>query len=534
MDYVQSIPELFPYTLLVTDADNQGHWVMIDNKPILIMPGNAGAISSRQMHSIAYDTGVGHLGKRMLMHAYMSKRIQTRRHAVHTIALAKAYQKTGHGEQEAFQRALEHRTIAGAVSHANEGDTAAHAALEHVQTGNKGQEQTKLKVSPSAMVHGKKEDIVKAVTSLLRDNSRPSTYDQLVKQLDGKGIKLSGSTGDQARLLRRILSSHVKTDDKLEVIGNQVKIKGWGLGPGGAKPVKPRPPDESKPLTPGRPKNSHEALKLAKSILAERDKAIQDIQDEYERLNEEYTQFVQNGGNYQSPEGRAIIAKREQTWNDRTTVTKHYTQRLHEEVIYVNPSERTSLEVGTIMRGFNIVRGNTQTNEVKNIVKDGFEAFGKMTTIPLNPAGTNVLRLNAYNREYHVPGSVAISKTTPTHTVIHELGHELESWDQNANARAHRFLSRRTRGEKAVKLRILSPGSAYESHEVAKPDKFLRPYIGKIYGNNTIFDGTEIHAMGMEMLYANPREVIEKDPDFFHFLYESCRGREYNPDDNNE
>ena len=105
-------------------------------------------------------------------------------------------------------------------------------------------------------------------------------------------------------------------------------------------------------------------------------------------------------------------------------------------------------------------------------------------------------------------------------TLLHELSHRLEvvyGSENNAGFRpieqsTERFLRERTHGETPQKLQDLYPGYAYEDHELARPDKFIDAYIGKLYRGTT----TEVLTMGMEMLWF-PRygeRDINKDPEF--------------------
>lgn len=99
--------------------------------------------------------------------------------------------------------------------------------------------------------------------------------------------------------------------------------------------------------------------------------------------------------------------------------------------------------------------------------------------------------------------------------IMHELGHFIEGTDNDVRLDARAFLRRRTKGESAEWL-----GDHYDKHETAKRDKFLRPYMGKIYR-----DYTEIISMGMEYLYMDPYELADKDPDYFDFMINVLRRR---------
>jgi hypothetical protein len=105
-------------------------------------------------------------------------------------------------------------------------------------------------------------------------------------------------------------------------------------------------------------------------------------------------------------------------------------------------------------------------------------------------------------------------------TVLHEISHRLETVygsENNAGLRpietaTSSFVRRRAGDEKPQKLKDLYPDYAYDEHEMARPDKFVDAYIGKLYSGNT----TEVLTMGMEMLwfprYGSSRD-INRDPE---------------------
>ena len=90
-------------------------------------------------------------------------------------------------------------------------------------------------------------------------------------------------------------------------------------------------------------------------------------------------------------------------------------------------------------------------------------------------------------------------------TLLHELSHRLEIVYGTENRAGynpismatHAFLSARTAGEEPRKLKDLYPGYAYEDRELARADKFVDAYVGKLYAGQV----TEVLTMGMQMLW---------------------------------
>lgn len=125
--------------------------------------------------------------------------------------------------------------------------------------------------------------------------------------------------------------------------------------------------------------------------------------------------------------------------------------------------------------------------------------------------GRNVKRASA------MKFGILSSSKSGTSTFAHELGHVLDLRNMELQARCRQFLNYRTQGESARSLRGLT-GAHYSFGEVAKPDKFLDAYTGKIYHN-----ATEILSMGLQHLYEDPLAFAAKDFEHFKFTVSLLR-----------
>lgn len=115
---------------------------------------------------------------------------------------------------------------------------------------------------------------------------------------------------------------------------------------------------------------------------------------------------------------------------------------------------------------------------------------------------------------------VTLSPADGTATMVHEFGHILENNSPAIRQAARDFLDARTAGESAQSLRTLTGNSAYGPTEVAKPDKFWHPYVGKIYQHGS----TEIISMGIERLSYDAVAFAQDDPEYFDFIVHTLRG----------
>lgn len=128
---------------------------------------------------------------------------------------------------------------------------------------------------------------------------------------------------------------------------------------------------------------------------------------------------------------------------------------------------------------------------------------------------------------------IELASNTKTDSVIHEMGHFFEHSQTEIYEAADAFLKRRTRGEMSISMNKAAKSKAYGSDEVTKKDKFIDPYMGKIYAGaihpftGKVIKGTrstEIISMGIEEMYLDPVRFARRDSDMFDFIYNICRG----------
>lgn len=118
-------------------------------------------------------------------------------------------------------------------------------------------------------------------------------------------------------------------------------------------------------------------------------------------------------------------------------------------------------------------------------------------------------------------GVLMIAPNDYNNTWVHELGHYLEDYSPAVRAKATAFLDSRTQGDRQVSLASLRKNSGYGSNEVTKRDRFMSPYMGKIYPTGA----TEIVSMGLEYMYTRTVEFAQRDPEYFDLIYDVARGR---------
>jgi hypothetical protein len=123
-------------------------------------------------------------------------------------------------------------------------------------------------------------------------------------------------------------------------------------------------------------------------------------------------------------------------------------------------------------------------------------------------------------RAYATPSDGAINtghKQTATefkNMMFHEMAHHVEFEDPAIKLAAQHFVSSRASGSQKL-LSEITGNVMYES-ERAYPDKFINPYVGKIYENGS----TEVLSMGIEQFTDKKKlaRFIEKDREHFLFV----------------
>jgi hypothetical protein len=102
-------------------------------------------------------------------------------------------------------------------------------------------------------------------------------------------------------------------------------------------------------------------------------------------------------------------------------------------------------------------------------------------------------------------------------TLVHEMGHVIESRDSLIHGEIVKFLNKRIAGQSTIKLNTTNP--AYKDYEVTVTDHFYDPYIGKIYKSGDNIYASEVLSMGIQGLYQDATAVARRDPEYFDFIY---------------
>lgn len=158
--------------------------------------------------------------------------------------------------------------------------------------------------------------------------------------------------------------------------------------------------------------------------------------------------------------------------------------------------------------------GKTTLSKVRQAV----EEFRKFVSLDLQGKTASLAR-NPRRRDYYSPTQKTAFVKGDTAVVIHELGHWLEDTVPEHFAAIMDFYRARTAGEQAIPLSRATGNRGYSFFEVTKVDRFMHPYMGKVYPN-----ASEITSMALQYFYERPLEFAEKDPEMFDLIYNLVRG----------
>lgn len=134
---------------------------------------------------------------------------------------------------------------------------------------------------------------------------------------------------------------------------------------------------------------------------------------------------------------------------------------------------------------------------------------------------------------------VAVKKELQA-SAVHEFGHYLEHTSPEITKLMSDFLDKRTQGEKLRHLSEDMPNQGFRKDELYLDGGFIHKYVGKQYirGGLDVFTGnpipgqstermtstTEVFSMGLENLFKDPVNFLQKDPDHFAVMIAALKG----------
>lgn len=324
----------------------------------------------------------------------------------------------------------------------------------------------------------------------------------------------------------------------LSVVSKLPEAPGLGkTGPGAPGPATPAP---AVPEPPKFPTGQEIRAKISDAELAHQQK-IKDTIQERLKLRDERYDFAEaygkknnylvdeyNAGRLSEAEYLKQMGELEKTWKEidaldtKIEALTELQSKLNQnsadvikELIYIDDGEaRKDL--------YKAVTGKLRDKRITQ-AKQSLEFINRVTSQEVRDLLPDLKIQNLRsNRAYtNIDNIIRLGPDSPTSTLLHETGHNFEFTNPKIKKAMNDFLERRTAGETAESLKKLTGVKGYKPNEIAKKDKFIDPYMGKIYSDKS----TEVLSMGIAYLYSNPAMLIEKDAELFDLIVNVLRGK---------
>lgn len=234
---------------------------------------------------------------------------------------------------------------------------------------------------------------------------------------------------------------------------------------------------------------------------------------------------IQDAGN-----ANLEMLEQQQALDQRILAAEEVLKQELQEVIFINNEGTTGPEMDSAHSLGKIVDNNMDninaaTDFVGRIVAP--EYLSKLTPYTVDdPKGQ---RANVTTR-YMDEGPVTVMRLEPDEEakyIAHELGHVIEDQVPSIKENAIIYYKDRTSGSDIELLRDVTKNN-YGVDEICKKDNFIDAYMGKFYGSDyskITPSSTELVSMGIQMLYTDPKKLIDEDPAMFTWLVDTLRGK---------
>lgn len=287
---------------------------------------------------------------------------------------------------------------------------------------------------------------------------------------------------------------------------------------------------------PGTAEHAQEQLLRVEQSFADRIKAAEDAKIRYERSSSDLATLMQRQDSILSEYGNASTERQKELSKESKQISKSIKEIRKLRDTYVSNIEPTYAERAAAGRNvvyvadpaenkINITnRLGTVDAESRRRAAEGIAEFNKLVSRSVMNGDTiNYAMLKPGQRAHYDNffNEIVIAGTDKTATVVHELAHSIEYRSPGVIEKTKAFFERRTRGEEWQSLNKLTGKTTYGEEEVAKPDKFISPYMGRRNSERS----SEILSMGMQYMYEDPVKFAKEDPDMFKFIFNLLRGR---------
>ena len=267
------------------------------------------------------------------------------------------------------------------------------------------------------------------------------------------------------------------------------------------------------------------ALKILDSAsiekLAANAKEVRSLMDNFDLLRKQSDKLK----SHEDEKAIKIISQRRQNWNrinDLITENEPIFKKVHDQLLQKSrvSDEQIKQEIGRLSISQKALNAHPE-------LKSDLESYIKMTgKIPNNLSTIDFIKDRAhadmFNQLLNI-GRPRSSSTESRKVIFHELSHFEEFNNSNIGEAAAEWKRQKAsnfakNGQPEIKeLKTLDPTGGYGSDEKAFQDKYIDPYVGRIYPPYLGRPISEVVSVGVEH-FASPRNMAElylRDPSHF-------------------
>jgi hypothetical protein len=193
----------------------------------------------------------------------------------------------------------------------------------------------------------------------------------------------------------------------------------------------------------------------------------------------------------------------------QTRLTSQY-QQLRDAIVKHHGMAKKDAEALTSLTKYEQSLGS-YSKSVKSYHKEFLQLTGGKSITSIETIGKNEARAYAIASI----GYINVGSKAKKETFYHEAAHHMEFESPKLKQAANDWMRSKATSNNPKKLSELTGIKAYSKDEVALPDKFADPYVGKIYKDGS----TEVLSMGIEHFVSakSMNQLREKDKRHFDF-----------------
>lgn len=219
-------------------------------------------------------------------------------------------------------------------------------------------------------------------------------------------------------------------------------------------------------------------------------------------------------GSWDSPESKALTAAEVKTYGIRQTAISVMAE-LQTSLFQIPRSKAESIAAKVQI----LKSASKHEAEVREHLADFIQMTGGMSAESFKKIKIDSARPYADIENGSVNLGRDVTPEARKTALFHEFGHIVEM-NGGLNKITNKWLDQRATGP-AVPMNKLSKLAAYDDDEIARPDHFVDPYVGKVYDTGE----TEVLSVGLERM-ASPQAMLkfyQSDPEHFFLTIGAIR-----------